>query len=90
MVVRIAAKADEETHKSKELIRRMTRVLKSTDTGFNHWQRKLSSRLRSQERIFEAVRRASLPIVPSVQLTVHELLALLAWPIGDSQAPGLP
>jgi TraM recognition site of TraD and TraG len=83
-VIRVAAKAP--TPKlAEDMLANVGRVLHGTSLDKN----KMALR-RSGQRVIEAVKSASAPLIFPSQLSVTELMAFVAWPIGEPNASGLP
>lgn len=84
-VLRIAARADSES-RAKHLIGRIRTSLRATESYANQWTLSRNS----QDTLKDRVQRAASMVIWPAQLTVSELAALIAWPIGAPNVSGLP
>lgn len=84
-VLRVGAVAD-TLPRANHLIYRVRSSLASTRSSGTKFVRRLISQRRLQERIDRTVTPLRLPM----QLSTPELVALLAWPVGNPMIAGLP
>lgn len=84
-VLRVAAQARHQ-RAADALVGRVQASLASARTPDN----RLRPRMVSRKRVIERASDASAPTVFPAQLTVTEMAALLAWPIGHPLVAGLP
>lgn len=84
-VLRVAARANTEA-RAKHLVGRIHTSLRAVERYPNKW----TSSTNSQATLKDRVHRAASMVVWPAQLTVSELAALIAWPIGSPNVSGLP
>jgi hypothetical protein len=84
-VLRVAARAN-TLKRAKHLTDRIRTSYASTSTPHNQWIKRFGR----QQDIIERTKRASSMLSWPAQLSVSELAALIAWPFGNPNVPGLP
>lgn len=84
VVGRIAAKAKTEG-RAKELVNKAMWAL----TSENHNLNRIKARPIPTEKLDAVINNAWTPLNRRLQLTVSELVGVMAWPIGTPQIPGL-
>lgn len=83
--MRIGAVAETKA-KAHKIINAITSAVKSTETPSTHFNRRLLTLRTLQDRI----NRAAGSFDYKMQLTATELAAMIAWPVGNPQVPGMP
>lgn len=84
-VVRIAARAN-TVKRANHLVTTVVSSIKATG-GASH---QFYARLVTYQELQKRIDRAATPLLSPIQLGVPEMLALIGWPLGDPQMPGLP
>lgn len=85
-VLRVAASAA-STERAEHLVDNVRKAITSAGGRTAHFKRQF---WHSQETLRQRVARATTPHQPPARLSLSELLALMAWPLGGEHEPGVP